>query len=55
MSELYWLMAEQMARLQPFFPRSHGRARDDVKIRSSKPGTKYLTIPKTEKARDGSI
>ena len=27
MSELYWLTDEHMARLQPFFPRSHGRPR----------------------------
>jgi len=29
MSDLYWLTGEQMARLQPFFPRSHGRLRGD--------------------------
>ena len=27
MSDLYWLTDEQMARLQPFFPKSHGRPR----------------------------
>ena len=27
MSDLYWLTDEQMARLAPFFPRSHGRPR----------------------------
>jgi transposase len=25
MSDLFWLTGEQMARLQPFFPKSHGR------------------------------
>lgn len=27
MSDLFWLTDEQIARLQPFFPRSHGRPR----------------------------
>lgn len=27
MSDLYWLTDEQMARLQPYFPKSHGRGR----------------------------
>lgn len=25
MSDLYWLTDEQMARLKPFLPKSHGR------------------------------
>lgn len=25
MSNLYWLMDEQMARLAPYFPKSHGK------------------------------
>jgi len=25
MSNLFWLTDEQMARLQPYFPKSHGR------------------------------
>lgn len=29
MSDLFWLTDEQMARLQPFFPKSHGRPRVD--------------------------
>ena len=29
MSDLFWLTDEQMARLQPCFPRSHGRPRVD--------------------------
>jgi transposase len=29
MSDLFWLTDEQMARLQPFFPLSHGRPRVD--------------------------
>ncbi len=27
MSDLFWLTAEQMTRLQPYFPKSHGRER----------------------------
>ena len=27
MSDLYWLSDEQMARLEPFFPKSHGKPR----------------------------
>ena len=27
MSDLFWLTDEQMARLQPYFPRSHGKPR----------------------------
>ena len=35
MSDLFWLTGEQMARLQPFFPRSHGRPRvDDRRVLS---------------------
>jgi transposase len=35
MSDLYWLTDEQMARLQPFFPKSHGRPRvDDRRVLS---------------------
>ncbi len=26
MSDLYWLTDEQMARLEPYFPKSHGKA-----------------------------
>ncbi|MDB5683143.1 MAG: transposase [Sphingomonas bacterium] len=29
MSDLYWLTDEQMARLQPYLPKSHGRPRAD--------------------------
>jgi transposase len=29
MSDLFWLTDEQMARHQPFFPKSHGRPRVD--------------------------
>ena len=29
MSDLFWLTDEQMARLQPFFPKSHGKPRVD--------------------------
>ncbi len=31
MSDLYWLMDEQMARLEPYFPKSHGRPCVDVR------------------------
>jgi hypothetical protein len=29
MSSLFWLTDEQMARLEPFFPKSHGKPRVD--------------------------
>ncbi len=29
MSNLFWLTGEQMARLQPYFPKSHGKLRVD--------------------------
>ena len=35
MSDLYWLTDEQLARLAPFFPKSHGRPRvDDRRVLS---------------------
>jgi len=35
MRDLFWLSDEQMARLQPYFPKSHGRARvDDRRVLS---------------------
>jgi transposase len=35
MSDLYWLTDEQMARLRPHFPRSHGKPRvDDRRVLS---------------------
>ena len=35
MSNLFWLTDAQMARLQPFFPRSHGKPRvDDRRVLS---------------------
>ena len=35
MSDLYWLTDEQMARAQPYFPKSHGRPRvDDRRVLS---------------------
>ncbi|MBM3098991.1 IS5 family transposase [Gluconobacter cerinus] len=35
MSDLFWLTDEQMKRLRPFFPKSHGRARvDDRRVLS---------------------
>ena len=35
MSDLYWLTEEQMERLRPFFPKSHGKPRvDDRRVLS---------------------
>lgn len=35
MSNLYWLTDEQMARLEPYFPKSHGKPRvDDRRVLS---------------------
>ncbi len=35
MSDLFWLSEAQMARLEPFFPRSHGKPRvDDRRVLS---------------------
>jgi Transposase and inactivated derivatives len=35
LSDLFWLTDEQMARLQPYFPKSHGRKRvDDRRVLS---------------------
>lgn len=35
MSNLFWLTDAQMARLQPYFPKSHGRQRvDDGRVLS---------------------
>ena len=35
MSDLYWLTDEQMERLRPFFPKSHGKPRvDDRRVLS---------------------
>ena len=35
MSDLYWLTDEQMVRLQPYFPKSHGKPRvDDCRVLS---------------------
>ncbi len=31
MSNLYWLSDDQLARLRPFFPKSHGKPRVDVR------------------------
>ena len=31
MSDLFWLSDEQMARFQPYFPKSHGKPRVDDK------------------------
>ncbi|ABS17400.1 hypothetical protein Oant_4814 (plasmid) [Brucella anthropi ATCC 49188] len=42
MSNLFWLTDEQMARLQPYFPKSHGRQRvDDRRVLS---GIIFVTL-----------
>ncbi len=52
MSDPYWLMDEQMARLQPFFPKSHGRPRvDDPRVLSgivfvNRNGLRWCDAPK---------
>ena len=52
MSDLYWLTDEQMARLQPFFPKSHGKPRvDDRRVLSgivfvNRNGLRWCDAPK---------
>jgi transposase len=52
MSDLYWLTGEQMARLQPYFPKSHGRPRvDDRRVLSgiifvNRNGLRWRDAPK---------
>lgn len=52
MSDLYWLTDEQMGRLQPFFPKSHGRPRvDDRRVLSgiiffNRNGLRWRDAPK---------
>ena len=52
MSDLYWLTDEQMARLQPYFPKSHGRPRvDDRRVLSgiifvNRNGLRWRDAPK---------
>ena len=52
MSDLYWLTDEQMARLQPFFPKSHGPPRvDDRRVLSgivfvNRNGLRWRDAPK---------
>lgn len=52
MSDLYWLTDEQMARLRPFFPKSHGRPRvDDQRVLSgiifvNRNGLRWRDAPK---------
>ena len=51
MSDLYWLTDEQMARLQPYFPKSHGKPRvDDRQVLSgivfvNRNGLRWLDAP----------
>ena len=52
MSNLYWLTEEQMARLRPFFPKSHGKPRvDDRRVLSgivfvNRNGLRWCDAPK---------
>jgi transposase len=52
MSNLYWLTEEQMARLRPFFPKSHGKPRvDDQRVLSgiifvNRNGLRWCDAPK---------
>ena len=52
MSNLYWLTDAQMARLQPFFPKSHGKPRvDDLRVLSgiifiNRNGLRWCDAPK---------
>ena len=52
MSDLHWLMGEQMSRLDPFFPKSHGRSRvDDCRVLSgiifvNRNGLKWRDAPR---------
>jgi len=51
-SDLYWLTDEQMARLEPYFPKSHGRPRvDDRRVLSgiifvNRNGLRWQDAPK---------
>ena len=52
MRNLYWLTAAQMARLEPFFPKSHGKPRvDDRRVLSgiifiNRNGLRWCDAPK---------
>lgn len=52
MSDLFWLTDEQMARLEPYFPKSHGKPRvDDRRVLSgiifvNRNGLRWRDAPK---------
>jgi transposase len=52
LSDLFWLTDEQMARLQPYFPKSHGRERVDDRrglseiIFANRNGLRWRDAPK---------
>lgn len=52
MSNLFWLTEAQMARLRPFFPKSHGKPRvDDLRVLSgiifiNRDGLRWCDAPK---------
>jgi transposase len=53
MSDLYWLTEEQMDRLRPYFPKSHGKPRvDDRRVLS---GIVFVTRRYTTGGNDGAI
>ena len=68
MNDLYWLTDEQMARLEPYFPKSHGKPRvDDRRVLSGiffvnhngmrwrdAPGSTDRTRPSTTGGSDGA-
>ena len=43
MSDLYWLTDEQMTKLSPFFPKSHGKPRVDTRDWWLPPTTRLIT------------
>lgn len=48
MSDLYWLTDGRMARLQPYFPKSHCRARvDDRRVLRWRDAPKQYGLSKT--------
>jgi transposase len=57
MSALYWLTDEQMARLEPYFPKSHGKPRvDDRRVLSgivfvNRNGLRWCDAPRGSMAR----
>lgn len=61
MSNLFWLTDEQMARLRPFFPKSHGKPRvDDRRVLSgiiffNRNGLRWRDAPKEYGPREDAL